>query len=98
MKLELEKLNLEEMLWKHVHVDPNFLKNAKKDFKPPKDVQEDSIDVQEDVWEKHAELVQELLVQHPNLLINCALENTQEDVEDFTTEEKENVKELLLLL
>jgi hypothetical protein len=32
-----------------VHVNLNFLKNAKKDLKPPKDVEEDSIDVQEDV-------------------------------------------------
>jgi len=49
--------------------------------------------VQEDVWEKHVQLVQELLVQHPNLLINCALENTPEDAEDFIAEEKEELEE-----
>jgi len=92
LKLEIENSPLEKLHWKHVHVDPNFPKNVKIVSNQPnlqKDVLEDTIDVQEDVWEKHVPLVQKPLVQHLNLLTNCASANIPEDVEDFIAEEKE---------
>jgi len=69
IKLDKEKLISEEMHLKHVHVELNFLKNAKT-ISIAQDVQEFTTDAQEDVWEEHAKLVQELLVQLLNLLIN----------------------------
>jgi len=96
LKLEIENSLSEKPLWKHVHVDLNFPKNVKivwNLLNLQKDALEDITDVQEDVWEKHVQFVQKLLVKHPNLLINYALENTPEDAEDFTVEEKEESEE-----
>jgi len=77
------------MHWNLVHVDLNFLQNANKAWNLPnlqEDVLENITDVQEDVWEKHVDLVQKLNVQEnqPKLF---AEEDMQEDAEDFKTEE-----------
>jgi len=77
------------MHWKHVHVILNFLKNVKIISKLIEDVEEDSIDAQEDAWEKHADLVQKLNVQEKQLKL-FAEQDMQEDAEEFTTEEKED--------
>jgi len=94
-KSKIEKLYLEELLWKHVHVDLNFPKNVKIVSNLPnlqEDVQEDITDVQEDVWEEHAQLVQKPLVQEEQLKL-FVLKDIKEDVENFTVEDTEEVAE-----
>jgi len=91
--LQIEKSLSEKLLWKHVHVNLNFLKNVKQTSKPLEDVQEDITDAPEDAWEEHVKFVQELNVQLQNLLINCASENTTKDAEEFIAEDTEEFTE-----
>jgi len=95
-KLEKEKSTLEELHWKHVLADQNFQKNVKKTLRLQEDAPENSTDVQEDVWEKHAELVQELHVQQRKLKEQNwknAEELAEEVAEDFTAEDTEEQEE-----
>jgi len=73
-----------------VLADQNSQRNVKKTLRLQKDAQENTTDVQEDVWEKHAELVQELLVQQRKLKEQNwknAEEPTEEVAEDSIAEE-----------
>jgi len=54
---EQENSNSEKLLWKLVLANLNFPKNAKTISKLQPNVQENSTDAPEDVWEKHAKLV-----------------------------------------
>jgi len=77
-----------------VLADQNFPRNVKKTSKPPRDAQESITNVQEDAWEKHAELVQEPLVQKRKLKEQSwknAEELTEEVAEDFIPEDTENI-------
>jgi len=63
MKLANKKENSEVTHWNHVLAKLNFPRNAKKNSVLQEDVQEFTTDVQEDVWEEHADLVLELNAQ-----------------------------------
>jgi len=80
-KSEEKKNTLEKLHWNHVLAILNFLQNVKKTPKPP-NVQENSTNVQEDVWEKHAKFVLELHVLE-KLKKRNAEELVQEDAENF---------------
>ena len=54
-----EKPLSEKPLWMHVIAEQNFPEDAKETFMQ-EDAPEDTTDVQEDVWEKHAAFVQDL--------------------------------------
>jgi len=72
-----------------VLADQNSQRNVKKTLRLQRDAPESTTDVQEDVWEKHVELVQELHVQQKMKKLNWknAEEPTEEVAEDFTAEE-----------
>jgi len=91
-KSEKEKSTLEELHWRHVLADQNFQRNVKKNLSLQTNVQENSTDVQEDVWERHAELAQELLVLEKPKRRN-AEELTEEVAKDFTAEDTEEQEE-----
>jgi len=79
-----------------VHANPNFPKNVKIILKPQRNASESTIDVQEDVWEKHVELVQDMhatedqLKRIAEVLVQEDAENfiAQEDTENLTEKEK----------
>jgi len=79
-----------------VHANPNFPKNVKIILKPQRNASENTIDVQEDVWEKHVELVQDMhatedqLKRIAEVLVQEDAENfiAQEDTENLTEKEK----------
>jgi len=84
-----------------VHANPNFPKNVKIILKPQRNASESTIDVQEDVWEKHVELVQDMhatedqLKRIAEVLVQEDAENfiAQEDTENLTEKNTENLTE-----
>jgi len=75
-----------------VHADQNSPRDAKKNLEALQDAPEDSTDAQEDVWERHADLVQEL-----NALERKPKRNAEEPIEEvaetFTAEDTEEATE-----
>lgn len=93
-----EKLHSEKHLWMHVTVEQNFQEDAKETFMQEV-VPEDTTDVQEDVWEKHAAFVQNLNAL-PKTIQLLAKDQLLKHAEEFKESENlltEDTEKLLLL-
>ena len=76
-----------------MHVNLNSPRDVEQDSENPKDAPENTIDVQEDAWEEHVDLVQLLNVLEKES--KDAEEFAQEDAEGFTAKEWEDQENII---